>query len=458
MLKILFQILSANALALGIKLVSGFLFPGCMSTQDNADYQTFSLYLSYLPILSLGFPAGLFVRYGGQRFDRLDKARYKSETRLLAGILLVFSGLFMVIWAFRPGRMLLYITLCIFPYCLVCSYQSLYQTWGDFGKSNRTQLLTAAVPVLGSFALMLLSGHLEADSFILLFLGIYWLLAFRILVRNARATAGVQALQLLDETNLETWKTGISVCIGSYIHGVIHSLDKQIVNLVFDSSDFARYSFALSLQSVVMLFITALSQPMYHFLAKGEISRDGYPVLMRSLLMLGAWGGIAYYGCAWIVSWLLPNYVPSLEIVAVYFLVFPPMAVIQGLYVNLYKLHGQARRYVIRSLGVLVLSLALNLLLILWRKELWVVAAATVSVYYIWFLADSGVFRHVGFSAKDGLFLAGTIVLYLLSLKLAPQFLGAVVYAISLGLVCAALYRREATAAFRYLFQKRRRT
>ena len=134
------------------------------------------------------------------------------------------------------------------------------------------------------------------------------------------------------------------------------------------------------------------------------------------------------------------------------------MAVIQGLYVNLYKLHGQARRYVIRSLGVLVLSLVLNLLLILWRKELWVVAAATVSVYYIWYLADSGVFRHVGFSAKDGLFLAGTIVMYLLSLKLAPQFLGAVVYAVSLGLVCAALYRREATAAFRYLFQKRRRT
>lgn len=443
MLKTLLYILSTNAVALVIKTVSGILFPRYMTTQAYAEYQTFSLYISYLPVLCLGFPAGLFVKYGGQPFETIDKAGYKSANRLLLGILAGFCVLFLLIWTIWPSRMLFCISLCVIPYCLVCSYQSLYQTWGDFGKSNRTQLLTAAVPVLGSFFVFILSGGLTAESFALLFLGVYWMLALGILIKNARVTAGVAAPPPFYKTNLDIWKTGIAISIGSYIHVVIRSLDKQIVKLLFDATDFAMYSFALSLQSVVMMFITALSQPLYHFLAKGQFDQDDYPVLMRSLLMLGACGGIAYHGCGWIVSAILPDYAPALQIAGIYFLAFPPMAVIYGLYTNLYKLHRQTKVYVIRSAGVLVLSLLINALLLVFRREVTAVAAATVLVYYIWFFIDSRFFRQIRISAKDGIFIAGFISGYLLSLMIGPSLLAAAVYCIWLAVLCVTVYRRE---------------
>lgn len=451
MLKTLLYILSTNALAIVIKTVSGVLFPRYMTTQAYAEYQTFSLYISYLPVLCLGFPAGLFVRYGGQPFETIDKAGFKSANRLLFCILTAFFFLFLVFLTIWPSRMLLGITICIIPYCLVCSYQSLYQAWGDFGKSNRTQLLTAVVPVLGSFAVFLLSGELEAESFIVLFLGVYWLLALGILIKNASVTAGVEAPSPFCKINLDIWKTGIAVSVGSYIHVVIRSLDKQIVKLLFDTTDFAMYSFALSLQSVVMLFITAISQPLYHFLAKGQFDREDYPVLMRCLLMLGACGGVAYHGCGWIVSDILPDYAPSLQIAAIYFLAFPPMAVIYGLYVNLYKLHRHTKVYVIRSAGVLALSLLVNALLLVCRMEVMAVAAATVSVNYIWFFADSRFFRQVRISVKDILFMAGFVGGYLLSLRISAPLPAAAGYCLWLGLLCITVYRRE---VFGYLLKR----
>lgn len=247
LLKILFRILTANALALALKTVSGILFPRYMTTQDYAEYQTFSLYLSYLPILSLGFPTGMFIKYGGQSVHSLDKCRYKSEFLLLIGILLAFAALFFGVWLVWPERMLLYITLCIVPYCLVCSYQSLYQTWGEFGRYNRSLLAASAAPLMGSLVLLLAVKRLEAAWFIYLFIGTYGLLSALICFKTAGATRGVRAKPVFDECNFETWKTGAAICVGSYIYVLIHSLDKQVVKFAFDTTAFAEYG----LQSIV---------------------------------------------------------------------------------------------------------------------------------------------------------------------------------------------------------------
>lgn len=455
MLKVLLRAMSVNVLTLIIRIISGFVFPRFMTTQDYADYQTFSLYLGYLPMLTLGFSTGMFLRYGGHSFKDIDKARYKSEYRLLLGILVCFFALGILIWIIYPDRMLLCISLCVIPYCLVNSYQSLYQSWGEFGRYNRSQMIVAAVPVLGSLAVFILKGNLNVNVFICLFLCTYWLLAIRILAGNAKVTVGVTANSVLDQTNLHTWKTGIAICIGSYIQVIIHSLDKQIVKLMFDTTEFARYCFALSLQSIPTLLITTLSQPLYHFLAKGQIRENQYPVLMRGLLMLGACCGIGYFACAWIVSAVLPDYILSLDIAAVYFLAIPPMAVLQGLYINLYKLKRQMKRYVIRSAEILFLLVLLNSLLLMSVKNMTSVAVTYVIVSYLWFWADSKFFPSTLVSLKDGLFLTGTVTAFLLSQTSSHLMSGALIYVIALVVLCATIYRREAWTAIHYLLRNR---
>lgn len=453
MLKILFRVLSVNALALILKIAGGFLFPRFMTTQTYSDYQTFSLYLSYLPILSLGLSTGMFVKYGGQSLLLLDKARYKSEFCLLSIILALFSVLFIVCSLFWPNRMLLYIAVCVFPYCMSSSFQSLFQAWGEFRKHNLVQILTACAPLAGSIILLIVLKRLEAKWFIWLFCGVYTAVTVWICMGTVKLTKSTKAAPILDQPNLETWKTGLAICVGGYIHVVIHSLDKQIVKMVFDVDAFARYSFALSLQSIVTVFITAFTQPMYHFLAKGVIEKKDYMTLLRILMMLGAVGGVAYYGCSFVVSWLLPSYQPSLDIIAIYFMTFPAMAAINCLYINLYKLRRMKKQYIIRLLSVLALSVLMNILLLTWRWELSSVATATAMVYYIWLICEAITFRDVGFSLRDGLFLVAYLCVYAACLRVPGTVMAAAVYFLAMSALCLLIYRREACFALKCLLK-----
>lgn len=456
MLNVLINVMSANLAALVMKMISGFVFPQFMTTQAYADYQTFSLYLSYIPILSIGFPTGMFVQYGGRSFSQIDKARYKSEVHILVVILCFFTVLFDVIWLFVPNRMLLYMTLCILPYCLVCSYQSLYQAWGEFHKYTRTHVLTMAVPLLGSALLYLVLGKLEAEYFIFLFITIYVFYALAILYRAAGVTRSVVRTPYFDKVNLQTLKVGFSICIGNYINVLFHSVDKQFVKLIFDTTSFAQYSFGLSLQSIVMVFITSAAQPMYHFLASRQVDQKRYNIVMRLLLMLGTCAGIAYHTCRVVVTWLVPKYTHSLDVIAVYFAAFPAMAVINCLYINLYKLTKQTKQYVYTLAGVLLLSVGLNGLFVFCRWEATSITFATVIVYYAWLLWDARRFRSLHFGIRDGVFLTGYLAAYLISLQIPNAVPAAAVYGLLVVLVCITVYKNEVRFALELARQKLR--
>lgn len=441
MLKILFKVLSANLVVLVMKLVSGFVFPKFMTTEAYADYQTFSLYLSYITILNLGFSTGMFINYGGQPYDQIDKARYKSEVGVLLGILCVFTVLFAVAWLFIPNKMLLYITLCIIPYCVVCSYQSLYQAWGEFNKYTRIHILTMAIPLLGSTALFLVFQKMEAEYYIYLFIAIHLLYTLAILFHALKTTKGVKRAPYFDRTNWTTLQVGFSICIGNYVNVLLGSVNKQFVKSLFDTTSFAVYSFGLSLQSLMMVFITSVSQPMFNFLASGQVEKKQHNLFMRLLLMLGALSGIAHHACCVIVEWLVPKYTASMEVTAIYFMAFPALAVINCLYINLYKLTRQTKQYIRTLVGVLLLSIALNTAFVFLRKEITSITFATVAIYYIWLFWDARRFRSLEFGIKEILFLAGFFAAYLLSLQIPNAILAAVAYALLLVLVCATVYR-----------------
>ena len=441
MLKILFKVLSANLVVLAMKLISGFVFPRFMTTQAYADYQTFSLYLSYITILNLGFSTGMFVNYGGKTFDQIDKSRYKSEVVVLVGILVVFTVLFGIIWVFFPNRMLLYVTLCILPYCLVCSYQSLYQAWGKFNQFSTTHVVTMAVPLLGSTLLLLIFRKMEAEYYIFLFIAIYLLYTLIILFGAAKSTRRITRAPYFDQTNLQTLKLGFSICIGNYVNVLLGAVNKQFVKSLFDTTSFAVYSFGLSLQSLMMVFITSISQPMYNFLASGKVDQERHCLFMRMLLVLGACSGIAHHVCCVIVEWLVPKYMASMEVTAIYFMVFPALAVINCLYINLYKISRQSKQYIRTLVGILILSVTLNAAFVFLRKEITSITFATVVIYYIWLFLDSRRFRTVRFGLKDALFLAGYFAAYLISLQIANPILAAVVYTVLLLVVCCLVYR-----------------
>ena len=129
------------------------------------------------------------------------------------------------------------------------------------------------------------------------------------------------------------------------------------------------YSFALSMQSSMTIFITAISQPLYPKLASGGTSKDFYGYAKTGLLIFGSFSGLAYFACSIIVKLFIPKYIDSLSVIAIFFAVFPALAVINTLYINLYKVERKIKKYVFVLVGVIITSIILNILALLLKRN-----------------------------------------------------------------------------------------
>lgn len=433
--------LSSNLFVTGLKLISGFVFPALMTTESYAVYQTFNLYLSYITILNLGFSTGMFVKYGGCKYSEIEKSRYKSEVIILISILGVFTLLFSCAQIIIHNRMLTYITLCIIPYCIVMSYQALYQAWGEFSKFARTHIVTAIVPIIGAVVLYFVSGELKASYYIDLFIVVYILYTVAILTKAQKDTRGVAAGPIADKKNWDTLKTGFSICIGNYISILFGAVGKQTVKIMFDVAAFATFSFGLSLQNIMTVFITSVAQPMYNFLSKGSIGISKYNLLKRMLFVFGACSGLALHACRLVVEWVVPHYSASIQIASIYFMAFPAMAVINCMYINLYKQTRQTKQYVYTLVKVLVIAVVLNGVSVCIYKAPVSVTIATVIVYYIWLIMDGGRFQGLQITVRDIVFLLLYMISYLITLRMPSPICAAAVYGVMLCMISFIVYR-----------------
>ena len=67
------KVLIANVVNLIIGLLSSFILPKFLSINSYAEIKTFQLYVSYIGLLHFGYVDALYLLYGGQEINKIDK-------------------------------------------------------------------------------------------------------------------------------------------------------------------------------------------------------------------------------------------------------------------------------------------------------------------------------------------------------------------------------------------------
>lgn len=189
--------------------------------------------------------------------------------------------------------------------------------------------------------------------------------------------------------------------LGNYINTLFVSADKQFVKWFFGNQEFAYYSFGMSMQSLMTVFIISIAQPLFPAMAQGKFKDEEYNSIKELLIVFGSLSGCAYFAVSIIVKLFIQKYTSSLDIVGIYFVVFPAMAVINCLYINLYKIKGIMKTYIKTLFGILLLSIILNTIFVFAVGEFTGVAIATTITYYIWFLIGFKQFEFLRITMKD---------------------------------------------------------
>ena len=412
MKKNILKVLFSNGIITIVGLVNSFIFPIILTITGYACYHEFLLFVSYINICHLGIPSGMFLNYAGHKYEETNKEQYKSEVRLLFLALLSFS-LMGVLLSLISGRIIiLYVSLMIMPHCIIAGFKALYQAWERFNSFSLVNTLPSTLITAISILIYCNYGFLDGTTLIQVCLGINWIVMAGIVLEYVLFTRGHKSKCIFSRYNISTLFNGLMITLGNYIFVIFHSLDKLFVDYLYEKSIFAYYSFAMAMENLMSIFITSFAVPFYTRLAGNKVNKSDYEKIKQGLLMFGGFSGCAFFAVAFVISHWIPKYNSSIEIISIFFAVFPAMAVINGFYISLYKLSKQLKRYITTLCLVVVVAFIFNVLAVMLNGGYKGIAVATMLTYYFWLFYSQKHFEEIRITLRDIVYLSGFMILF----------------------------------------------
>lgn len=330
----IYYTISSNLISLIISVVVTFFLPKRLGVQEYAYYQLYLFYLPYIGFLHLGWSDGVYLRYGGEEYEHLDKERFKGQFNAYVFFHLVITLAFLFVSTFipisDPNRRL--INLSVILNIMIVNARVFLQS--ILLMTNRMKeyshiILLDRVSYGFLVAFLLLFG---VDNFI-------WYVLLDIIIKVISFILSMKACKEITYSSKvrakyefsEIYKniaSGINALLayiaGLFIIGVVrYGIQKQ-----WDIETFGKVSLTLSISGFLMIFVSAISSAIFPLLKRTNENQynETYSMLKSLLMPFIFVAMLSYFPLALILNLWLPDYRESLKYMAITF----PIIVFEG--------------------------------------------------------------------------------------------------------------------------------
>lgn len=370
-MKNLYYTVAANFATLGISVLLNLFVPKLLGVTEYSYWQLYVFYSSYVGFLHFGWIDGIYLKIGGEEYDRLDKRGLGTQFWYLLIFELCLSFLVAIwAWLFLPSSeqsVILILTAVVSVVTIIKTFV-LY----IFQSTNRIKEYAQ------------LSRN---DRYLyVLFIAIYfafggrnflWLIALDILSKVLVTIWGISLikdmlniklinLRMLFPEILDNINIGSKLMISNIASMLIIGTIRFFVQQKWTIETFGKLSFTLSLSNMFLTFINAIGIVMFPLLRRTNQQR--LPELfriLRDLFVPITYGLLIFYIPAkLILSMWLPEYTESLNFMGILF----PIVIYEGrmsLLINTYlKTLRKEKTILMVNVITLVLSLLASLFVI----------------------------------------------------------------------------------------------
>ena len=156
--------------------------------------------------------------------------------------------------------------------------------------------------------------------------------------------------------------------LGNLSVTMFYAIDQWFVKFGMTTDDFAYYSFAISLLNMVTVLVNAVTITFYNYLAR-EKNDEKLRNIKKYLVILGSLASFGYFPLAFIIDFFLEKYIPALSVISISFAAYPYMIVINAIYVNLYKVQKDERKYLWSVVKMLIVAIIYNIIgMLIWNN------------------------------------------------------------------------------------------
>ncbi len=364
-IKSLFLIFLTNFFKILISIGVTFLLPRTFTLNDYGFYKLYILFAVYLGLFNFGLVDGIYLLYGGKRFEDLDKTTFRSYFKFLLLIIFIFFTIIVILSLlfldYNLSVISFFLALNLVSINITGFFQVLSQAISRFNEYSIRTLITSLFTFF--VVLIMYFGSISNYYLYLLFITIvnftvtiWYIYTYRDLIFG-RSVRFINSIKL----SFKVLFSGIPLLLSNLSTLLLVNIDKQFVLIYFNISDFAIYSFSYSMLSIITAVISAGGIIIYPSLKTAPLnySSSYYSKINKLVISLILILLIVYFPLSIIIPYFLPSYETSIPIVRIALpgLIF--MSSIQIVKHNFYKLYNLNFKYLITSIIVLLLNIIL---------------------------------------------------------------------------------------------------
>lgn len=406
MFKNIAKLLSSNIIHLFFGVLINFMLPAFLSYDSYAMLKTYIFYLSYASILSFGYIDGILIKAGGKSMSDIEDQFIYSSRILFFIIQLILCVVIFIIGVKLNNGLIVIFSIGVLTTNVVNYYKNLCVAVGEY---NVFSFIVSFEKVAQFIFFIILVFILKVDNyyyycFIYIFVSIISIIIFiSSLNKYHYKTSNVDLNGFISIIQV-----GILFMFANFSFSLFSSLDRWFIKILLTNIDFALYSFAISMEQIIVAFMSPIASVLYNYICRGISAKEKcqyqrYLLIYGFLISLGAFVG------KYLINILLPEYSASTNVILILFVSQVYQIIISAIYLNEYKAKNKSKEMIIEVFIMIIIGIVSNFIGYQFNHSLEIFALMTLITKMVWFILCM---------IKNNCLMKNNEVIYMLSLTI----------------------------------------
>lgn len=379
----------ANIVSMIISILMILFLPKLMDIKNYSIWQLYIFYTSYLGFFHFGWLDGIYLRYGGYEFAKLNKKKFSSQFyaiclfELLIAVILIGYVYYNFVDILQ--REVLIFSFVLLTPIILYTFSSFILQITNKIKEYSKLILFERICFFSLIIIYFLLGYRN-------YLGMFYIDLFS---KISAMTFGMYLIKdilifSIDKfTNIiseifENISVGSKLLFANIASMLILGIIRFGISEQWDIETFGKVSLALSIANFLMVFINAVSVVLFPMLKRiddNELKNIFIKIdNILTILLLG--GLLVYYPLKALLAWWLPQYNESLHYVAILF----PLCFFESKVILLFNTYLKALRKEILLLKInisaVIFSMILTIIFVLYLHNIELTVLSVLLLFF----------------------------------------------------------------------------
>jgi O-antigen/teichoic acid export membrane protein len=321
-------VFGAQTLVLIISVLRALILPKFLPIEGFGYWEMYLFYTSYVGIFCLGYNDGIYLQFGECDVDKLPIDKIRSANRLFSAFLSLISILSIIFLVSNTKDPQISFALCfsaanILIMGMISVYIYVFQITGQFKKYSFFSVIDKIAVLITILFLILVNKNNYRIVVVADFLSKLSVLFLMIVKMPSLVFGEFIGFKSSFTFLTENMFIGIKLMVANLMSMLLVGAGKFIVQFYGDITEFAEYSFGISVTGLVLTAVTAISLVLYPTIKRIPFGSYGqvFGKVNTSTRVLGLLSLLLYYPMYLFIEHFYPNYISVLSYLSVLFLI-----------------------------------------------------------------------------------------------------------------------------------------